>query len=57
MDKKEKTKPYYADKWYYFGKCTPKPIQIDGPPNGPFRAFNTKEECQAFIDHLKNENN
>lgn len=49
----ENPDPYYAGKWYYFGKCTPRPIQVSGWPNPPYKVFNTKEECQAYIDGLK----
>jgi len=49
----ENPDPHYVGKWYYFGKCTPRPIQVSGWPNPPYIVFNTKEECQAYIDGLK----
>lgn len=38
--------------WYYFGKCTPYPVQIGKGmlPRTPYKRFNTREECQAYID-------
>ena len=38
--------------WYYFGKCTPYPKQIGKGylPRMPYKKFNTKEECQEYID-------
>lgn len=41
--------------WYYFGKCTPYPKQIEKGmlPRMPYKKFNTKEECQAYIDNGK----
>lgn len=43
-------KPYYEGKWYYFGKCKPYPVQVDGFPVRPYKEFDTKEECQLYID-------
>lgn len=42
--------PYYEGKWYYFGKCKPYPVQVDGFPVRPYKEFDTKEECQSYID-------
>lgn len=44
-----------SDYWYYFGGCTPAPIQIDKGtlPRAPFKKFDTKEDCQSYIDGLK----
>ncbi len=44
------SKPYYKGKWYYFGKCKPYPVQVDGYPVKPYKQFDTKEECQSYID-------
>lgn len=42
-------------KWYYFGSCTPFPVQLKKGkrPVFPYLVFDTKEECQAYIDGLK----
>ena len=51
--KDNSVKPFfYEDKWYYFGKCTPKPIQVDGYPNSPYKQFDSKKECQKYIDSI-----
>ena len=41
-----------TEHWYYFGKCTPYPKQLQKGciPREPYTRFNTKEECQSFID-------
>lgn len=41
--------------WYYFGKCMPYPHQIRKgmKPRPPFKRFDTKEECQQYIDSGK----
>lgn len=41
--------------WYYFGKCMPYPKQIRKGflPRMPFKRFNTKEDCQEYIDSGK----
>lgn len=40
--------------WYYFGECMPYPYQIKKGmlPKEPFKQFDTKEQCQMYIDHL-----
>lgn len=39
--------------WYYFGKCTPYPQQIGKGmlPKSPYKRFDTKDECQSYIDN------
>lgn len=41
--------------WYYFGKCIPYPKQIEKGmlPNPPYKKFETKQQCQKYIDNEK----
>lgn len=41
--------------WYYFGRCTPRPVRIKKgeTPTYPYKIFKTKEDCQKYIDSLK----
>lgn len=41
--------------WYYFGKCTPYPVQLKKGtlPRQPYKRFNTKRECQIYINAVK----
>lgn len=50
--KKEKQPHEY---WYYFGKCVSRPSKIsEGTlPRPPYKRFNTKKECQEYIDSGK----
>lgn len=38
--------------WYYFGKCTPRPIQGDKGkiPKPPYKRFNSEQECWDYIN-------
>lgn len=44
-----------SQQWYYFGRCTPKPVQIPTGtlPHPPYKRFYTESQCQAYIDIVK----
>lgn len=44
--------------WYYFGKRVPRPVQIRKGmiPAWPYKKFDTKEDCQKWIDENKTPN-